>query len=176
MDRVILVDETGREIGTSEKVKAHADGLLHRAFSIFILNSRDELLVQRRAVDKYHSGGLWSNACCSHPRPGEAIEAAARRRLREEMGFECKLEPAFSFVYRERVSAALWEHELDDVLIGRWDGVPDPDPAEVADWRWIAPDDLRSELRRQPSAFTVWFPLAFSGLVERGLIPEPERI
>lgn len=168
-ERVILVDADDTPTGTAEKLAAHRAGQLHRAFSVFVVNEDGEMLLQRRADGKYHSGGLWSNACCSHPRPGEATEAAARRRLREELGFDCPLEHAFAMVYRADVGGGLVEHEYDHILLGRWDGVPDPDPAEVSDWRWVPLDELRDEVGRHPRRFTYWFRVALLELGERGL-------
>jgi isopentenyl-diphosphate delta-isomerase len=159
MDRVILVDERDRPLGTAPKLDAHRDGRLHRAFSVLVFNDAGELLLQQRAPGKYHSGGLWSNTCCSHPRPGEGVLEAGRRRLREEMGFECPLRHQTSFVYRADVGSGLIEHELDHVLLGYWDGEPLPDPAEVHSWAWVPLADLRLEVRRHPDRFTVWFRL-----------------
>jgi len=164
MDQVILVDANDVQIGVAEKFHAHREGKLHRAFSIFIANDGGELLLQRRARDKYHSGGLWSNTCCSHPRPGEATLAAAHRRLREEMGFDCTLSPLYRFVYRAELDGGMIEHECDTVLIGRYDGKPAPDPVEVCDWRWIHPAALAQELAETPDRFTFWFRLAFAEL------------
>lgn len=175
-ERVVLVDEGDAPIGTEEKLRAHVEGRLHRAFSVFILNGRDELLLQRRARDKYHSGGLWSNACCSHPRPGETVAEAAARRLGEELGLACELMPAFAFRYHVRVGNGLFEHEYDHVLIGRHDGPPAPDAAEVETWRWAGIDEVLAERARDPDAFTPWFGLALDGLLARGLLPATERI
>lgn len=174
-DRVVLVDERDGEIGSADKLRAHAEGLLHRAFSVFLYNGRDELLLQRRARAKYHTGGLWSNTCCSHPRPGEDVGAAAVRRLEEEMGIRSALSPAFGFHYRARVGR-LWEHEYDHVFVGHFEGEPRPDPAEVEEWRWWPIEDLRQALVQDPDTFTPWFRPAFEGLVQRGWIREPERI
>ena len=166
-DEVILVDEEDREVGTAPKLRAHREGWLHRAFSVFLFNSRGELLLQRRADDKYHSAGLWSNTCCSHPRPGEETDAAARRRLGEEMGLSAPLLPVFDFRYRAAFADGLWEHELDHVYIGRSDADPHPDPAEVAGWRWASVDAVVREMERDPEAFTVWFREPFEELVAR---------
>lgn len=175
-ERVVLVDRNDVPIGTEEKLRAHALGRLHRALSVFVVNARDEVLLQRRARDKYHSGGLWSNTCCSHPRPHENILDAAVRRLDEEMGLRCELVPAFAFVYRARVGPALWEHEMDHVFIGRHDGPPRPDPAEVAAWRWASLDEVCAERARGEETFTPWFGMALDRILARGLIPEPERL
>lgn len=156
-ERVALVDEYDREIGSEEKLAVHKRGTLHRAVSVFVFNNDEELLLQRRAATKYHSGGRWSNTCCGHPRPGESPDAAARRRLREEMGFECPLEPAFTFVYRAELENGLREHEYDHVFVGWFDGIPEPDAAEVADWRWERVDRVRTDQQQHPDAYTVWF-------------------
>jgi len=158
-DLLILVDRNDQEIGTMSKLEAHREGLLHRAFSILVWNSKGEMLIHKRAVGKYHSEGLWTNACCSHPMPGETISEAAHRRLREEMGFDCELEEAFSFIYKEALDNGLTEHELDHVLTGNFDGIPDPDPTEVWDYRWISMDDLSQEIEKNPQSFTCWFKL-----------------
>lgn len=156
MERVVLVDEQNREIGAAEKLEAHAAGKLHRAFSVFVFNSERQLLLQRRAASKYHSGGLWSNTCCGHPRPAEATDAAAHRRLREEMNFDCELRAAFEFIYRAEFENELIEHEYDHVFVGEFDGVPAPDKSEVEGWRWMGLDELRRDLRERPGAYTYW--------------------
>lgn len=170
-EQVILVDPLDTAIGTADKLEAHRSGRLHRAFSVFILNDENELLLQRRAEGKYHSGGLWSNACCSHPRPGEDTGDAARRRLGEELGFHCVLEPAFAMVYRADVGNGLVEYEYDHILLGRWNGRPRPDAEEVMDWRWVALDELAEEVARTPRRFTYWFRVALLELDARGLLP-----
>lgn len=157
VERVVLVDGNDAEIGTMEKQAAHIQGSLHRALSVFVINGEGQMLLQRRAAAKYHSPGLWTNTCCSHPRPGEDVDAAARRRLREEMGFDCEMEPAFSFVYRADVGQGLTEHEFDHVFLGRWDGEPNPEPGEVDGWRWASPEAIEAEVRADPEAFTPWF-------------------
>ena len=167
-ERVILVDRRDTPIGTADKLEAHRTGALHRAFSVFVQNQRGEMLLQRRARTKYHSGGLWSNTCCSHPRPGEDTGEAVRRRLREEMGFDCPTDRVASLIYRADVGGGLVEHEYDHLFLGRWDGAPSPDPAEVEDWRWVAPADLRAELERAPERFTYWFRIAFRQLDAAG--------
>jgi len=158
---VILVDPEDRPLGTMEKMAAHREGRLHRAFSVFVVNGAGELLLQRRAEGKYHSGGLWTNTCCSHPLPDETIEAAGRRRLREEMGLECALREAFAFVYRAELDHGLIEHELDHVLIGRSDAVPEVDPSEVSQWQYRSLPAIRDDLRAHPEHYTAWFRLCF---------------
>ncbi len=166
---LIAVDVDDRETGVVEKMAAHRKGILHRAFSIFVFDDADRLLLQRRATGKYHSGGLWSNTCCSHPRAGEALLDAAHRRLREEMGFDCPLQVAFGFVYRAELDHGLEEHEYDHVVVGRFGGTPAPDAGEVEDWRWADVPAIRTELAGDPRAFTAWFGIALDGLLSRGL-------
>ncbi|MCY3677080.1 MAG: isopentenyl-diphosphate Delta-isomerase [Gemmatimonadetes bacterium] len=173
MEEVILVDRSDREIGRSEKMTAHIKGWLHRAFSVFVFDDRGFLLLQRRAESKYHTPGLWTNTCCSHPRPGEQVLYAGRRRLREEMGFSCDLSRAFSFLYHARFPNGLVEHELDHVLVGHWNGTPSPDPGEVRDWRWVASDVLTPLLLTDRQLFTPWFVLAYTELVARDAAPPP---
>jgi len=160
-EMVILVDPHDREIGIEEKIKAHRDGKLHRAFSVFVFNEKGEVLLQQRAFNKYHSGGLWTNACCSHPRPGEAIEQAAGRRLQEEMGFACQLHRAFQFIYKAELDGGLIEHELDHVFIGTYSGAVHPDASEVADFRWHNVQAIKHDLKHSLAKYTVWFKLAF---------------
>lgn len=169
-ERVILVDRSDRPLGTAGKLQAHRDGALHRAFSVFVFRPDGALLLQRRAWDKYHSAGLWSNACCSHPRPGEPTAAAARRRLQEEMGVACDTVPAFSFVYRAAVGGGLIEHEYDHVFVATWSGVPRPDPAEVAEWCWASPETVVGALEAGPHHFTPWFRIAFGELYSRAQV------
>lgn len=168
---VILVDPDDAEIGSEEKLRAHERGVLHRAFSVFLLNRRGEILLQRRADGKYHGAGLWSNSACGHPRPGEETPAAARRRLEEEMGIDTPLEHLFSFTYRAEMASGLTEHEIDHVFRGRVDDDPEPDPSEVSAWRWASPPELLEEMRNGPDRFTPWFAEAFAGLLERESAP-----
>ncbi|NNE36110.1 MAG: isopentenyl-diphosphate Delta-isomerase [Rhodothermales bacterium] len=161
-DRVILVDSNDREIGTEEKMAAHKTGVLHRAFSAFVIRDDGHMLLQRRADSKYHSAGLWSNTCCSHPRPGESVLDAAHRRMMEEMGMTVPLQKAFAFTYRAELQDELVEHEYDHVLIGRSNTTPEPAAEEVSDWRWEPPHRILSELSRKPAEYTVWFRIAFS--------------
>ena len=158
---VVLVDAHDREIGVCGKLEAHLRGELHRALSVVVVNGRGEWLLHRRAAAKYHSPGLWTNTCCSHPRPGEAPLAAAHRRLREEMGLSCELVPAFHFVYRAEVDGGLVEYELDHVFIGRTDDAPVPNPHEADAVRYVPEADVRAELLRTPEAFTTWFRILF---------------
>ena len=164
-ERVILVDAEDAPIGTAGKLEAHERGALHRAFSVFVLNDAGEILLQRRAAMKYHGGGLWSNSCCGHPRPGEATAAAARRRLWEEMSIDCPLDPVFSFTYRAEMPGGLTEHEIDHVFVGRASLDPEPDPAEVEAWRWASPDQILAQLAEDPALYTPWFAEALRGLL-----------
>ncbi len=160
MDELILVDENDKEVGFEEKLKAHQNGgKLHRAFSIFIFNSKGELLLQQRAKGKYHSALLWTNTCCGHPRPGESIEAQASRRLKEEMGFEYVLTEKFSFKYKVDFENGLSENEFDHIFFGKFDGAPKPDPNEAADWKWIGIEELKKDIKENPEKYTYWFKL-----------------
>ena len=169
METVVLVDRSDRRLGVEEKLTAHREGRLHRAFSVFLFDAEDHLLLQRRADGKYHSGRLWSNTCCSHPRPDEPVQEAAERRLREEMGLRCRLRTVGAFVYRASVGGGLREHEFDHVLVGRQSGEPSPDPREVSAWRTVPLADVRGELRRRPAAFTPWFRPALERVLGRSL-------
>lgn len=167
-EQVILVDHLGKEIGVEEKLKAHREGKLHRAFSVFIFNTQGELLLQKRSRTKYHSGGLWTNTCCSHPRPGETYHCAAKRRLNEEMGVDCELTVLFSFIYHTKLENNLFEHELDYVLLGRFDGQPIPNPDEVDDWKWMQIDQLKRDVRENPKRYTYWFKLVLNRVLKKG--------
>lgn len=167
---VILVDENDKMIGTAEKIDAHKNPRLHRAFSVFIVNGNNELLIQKRVESKYHNPGMWANTCCSHPRPGEALEAAAHRRLQEEMGFDTGLVKVFSFIYETEFANGLTEKEYDHVFVGRWDGTPVKNPDEVADYKWIAKDALNEEIRKNPAVYTSWFKIAWKKLLEEKVI------
>ncbi len=162
-EQLILVDADDRELGVGEKMQVHRAGALHRAFSVFVFDGRGRLLMQRRAADKYHSAGLWSNTACGHPRPGEETREAARRRLREEMGFDCELRSAFEFVYRAELDGALVEHEYDHVFVGTHDAEPAPDPAEVEEWRWVSMNELRRGLNEEPESYSYWLKVAVEG-------------
>jgi isopentenyl-diphosphate Delta-isomerase len=154
---VILVDEADRPIGTAGKLAAHREGQLHRAFSVIVWNRTGEILLQKRAEGKYHSGLLWTNACCGHPRPGESNGAAAERRLAEEMGFACSLTEIGTFSYHAKLDRGMTENELVHVFRGEFNGEVDPDPNEAADYRWSTIAALREDVRAHPERFTVWF-------------------
>ncbi len=161
MEHVILVDKEDKPLGLMEKMEAHEKGLLHRAFSVFVFNEKNELLLQRRAFSKYHSGGLWTNTCCSHPRENESVEQAAIRRLNEEMGFHCEVKNIFSFVYKAVLDNELTEHELDHVLVGKYELAPVPNPEEVCDWKYINLKELEEDMEINPDNYTIWFQLIF---------------
>lgn len=159
-EEVILVDEFDKPVGVMEKMEAHRKALLHRAFSVFIFNLKGEMLLQRRALSKYHSGGLWTNACCSHPRPHEDTGQAARRRLFEELGFEAPLEKVFDFTYRSEFDNGLTEYEFDHVYVGYHDQGICPNPAEVSEVCWVPVEKLVADMEANPSSYTSWFHLA----------------
>ena len=161
MDKLILVDKKDTPIGTIEKMEAHQKALLHRAFSVFIFNTKGEMLLQQRALDKYHSGGLWTNACCSHPYNGQETQAAAEKRLQEEMGFTTVLTKVFDFIYKAPFDNGLTEHEFDHVFTGTYDGAIVPDKSEVEDFCFMSMEDIKESLRLHPQKYTVWFKIAF---------------
>ena len=169
-DRVLLVDDADRPLGWAPKLAAHLDGgRLHRAFSVFLFNAAGQMLLQRRAAGKYHFGGLWTNACCSHPRHGQPLLDSARARLRHELGIDTPLEELFGFVYRaEDPASGLTEHEFDHVLAGRFDGTPRPNPDEVSDWEWVDPQELLADVRRRPARYTPWFKLVLERVLDAG--------
>jgi len=164
MDEVILVDENDKEIGTQEKMEAHRQGNLHRAFSILIFNKKGETLLQKRAKHKYHCGGLWTNTCCSHPRPGESLEQATQRRLEQEFGFTAKLEEKFSFQYRAEFDNGLTENEIDHVFVGFFEGQPKTNPEEISDYKWISLTQLKKDIEKSPDKYTPWFKIILSKL------------
>ena len=166
-EQVILVDPDDKEIGVEEKMQAHKDGKLHRAFSIFVFNSNGDMLLQQRAHGKYHSGGLWTNTCCSHPRKGETTEEAAHRRLQEEMGFDCGLKHAFKFIYKAKLDHNLTENELDHVFIGYYNGEIHPDDTEVESFKWMDIDELKTDLEQNPNNYTVWFKKVVAKVIDR---------
>ena len=165
MSQVILVNENDEEIGVMDKLEAHQKGLRHRAFSIFIFNSKGELLLQRRAEDKYHSPGLWTNTCCSHPSPGEDTLVAANRRLKEEMNLSSELKHLFTFHYQAEFENQMIENEVDHVFVGKSDQSPELNRQEADKWKYMNIEDLKSELLTYPERFTVWFRLCFEDLV-----------
>jgi len=162
VEQVVLVDENDVATGMMPKLEAHEKGVLHRAFSVFIFNLNGDMLLQQRAFGKYHSAGLWSNACCSHPRPGEQVYDAAIRRLYEEMGIKCRIKEVFSFIYEAQLENGLTEHEFDHVFIGLSDDEPKIDSAEVAGWRYIEHDQLMAEIKDHPENYTEWFKLCLT--------------
>jgi isopentenyl-diphosphate delta-isomerase len=159
--QVILVDVNDRQTGTMEKMEAHEKGLLHRAFSVFIFNTKGEMLLQQRALNKYHSGGLWTNACCSHPLPNEETPVAAKRRLQEELGFETPIKKVFDFVYRADFDNGLTEHEFDHVFVGEYEGSMNFNKEEVMNFCYSGIPEIRRGLEMQPQKYTHWFHLAF---------------
>lgn len=167
MEYVILVDENDQELGQMEKMEAHEKALLHRAFSIFLFNDQNELLLQQRAHSKYHSGGLWTNTCCSHPRAGETVLEAANRRLTEEMGIAAEMKPAFHFIYRAELDNNLTEHELDHVVIGTFNGTPDINPEEVAAWKYVSMKEIEADMKANPENYTAWFRIVFDEVHNR---------
>lgn len=164
MEYVILVDENDKEIGLMEKMEAHEKALLHRAFSVFVYNKQKDIMLQRRAISKYHSGGLWTNTCCSHPRQGEETILAAHRRLEEEMGFDCEIEEVFEFVYKAKLDKGLTEHELDHVFVGQYDGRVNFNTDEVMEYKWISYDDLIEDIKLSPDKYTEWFKIIMKTL------------
>jgi isopentenyl-diphosphate delta-isomerase len=164
VEEVVLVDQNDQPVGVEEKLIAHRTGKLHRAISVFLFNSKGQMLLQKRDEKKYHSGGLWTNACCSHPRPGEQVIEAAKRRLFEEMGIECKLEKKFDFIYEAKLDQGLTEHEFDHVFFGHFDGKPKLNLEEASDYRWVDMDALFEECDAHPERFTVWFQKILNGL------------
>lgn len=156
-NQIILVDKNNSVIGIEDKLIAHKEALLHRAFSIFIFNNREELLIQRRALGKYHTPELWSNTCCSHQQSGETTIQAANNCLKEEMGFNCELTEVYNLIYKIRLDSKLWEHEFDHILIGNYNGIVTPNPQEVLEYKWIRFETLKSEIILNNKIFTPWF-------------------
>ncbi len=167
-EQVILVNKNNKRIGIEEKMKAHIDAKLHRAFSIFVFNEKNELLLQQRAKSKYHCGGMWANTCCSHPRPSETYMQAIHRRLQEEMGFDCDLEKSFCFIYKEKFDNGLTEYEYDCVFIGHIDSKTKikPNSEEVENYKWVNPKKLERDIIKNPEKYTVWLKIAFKKLME----------
>jgi isopentenyl-diphosphate Delta-isomerase len=169
---VILVDENDEQVGTMEKMEVHQKALLHRAFSVFILNDKGEMLLHKRADRKYHSAGLWTNACCSHPKPGEDTSAAAKNRLQEEMGINTPLKKVFDFIYKAPFDNGLTEYEFDHVFIGSYDGDIFPNAEEVSDYCYKSIEEVRNSIASHPRKYTEWFKIAFPK-VEAYLVTSP---
>lgn len=166
MEEVILVTGSDEPVGTMEKMEAHRKGVLHRAFSVFLFNGRNEMLLQQRAFTKYHSGGLWTNACCSHPRPTENTEAAALRRLNEELGFTTNISKIFDFQYNAAFDNGLTEHEFDHVYVGTYSGKISLNPSEVHDYCFKSMDEIAATIKSHPHKYTAWFCIAFPKVME----------
>lgn len=166
-ETVILVNEADTEIGQMAKLEAHEKGILHRAFSLFIFNSKGELLLQQRALNKYHSPGLWTNTCCSHQRAGESNIEAGIRRLGEEMGISCELTDVFSFIYKASFDNGLTEHELDHVLVGQYEANPIINKEEVMDYKWLTLQDLKMDMDKHPESYTAWFKIILNEYLQR---------
>jgi len=164
MEQIILVDENDNEIGFGRKIEVHEEGKLHRAFSIFVFNSKGEMLIQKRAKEKYHSGGLWTNTVCSHPRKGEGLGNAVHRRLFEEMGFDCELKRVFSFIYKNEFENGLIENEFDHVFIGKYNGNFEVNREEVEAWKWISVEELKEDIVKNPKDYSCWFKILVSKL------------
>jgi len=160
-EKVILVNEKDEPIGLMPKMEAHEKALLHRAFSVFVMNAKGETMLQQRAKDKYHSPLLWTNTCCSHQREGESNIAAGKRRLMEEMGFTTELKELFNFTYKAPFDNGLTEHEFDHVMVGYFEDEPNINPDEVADWKWMQPEDVKKDILENPGAYTEWFKIIF---------------
>lgn len=167
---VVLVDNQDNKIGLMEKQEAHVNPTLHRAFSIFIFNTKGEMLLQQRALTKYHTPGLWTNTCCSHPRDGETLEQATKRRLMEEMGMECELKEVFSFIYKADVMQGLIEHEFDHIFVGITDTTPIINKEEVESYKYETVDNISKDIDKNPERYTAWFKIAFARLLESQVI------
>lgn len=172
MEHVVLVDRQDNSLGTMEKMAAHERGVLHRAFSVLVFNSKGELLLQKRAKNKYHSGGLWTNTCCSHPRVNETMKTATRRRLQEEMGIDVQPDFLYKFIYRAELDRNLIEHELDHVYTAVYDGSPSLNYDEVEDWRFVSLDRLRTHISIDPNAYTAWFKIIMDHYTQKLGAPE----
>ena len=166
-EQVILVNENDEQIGLMPKLEAHEKAALHRAFSVFVFNVKDELLLQKRASHKYHSPNQWTNTCCSHQRNGETSVEAGKRRLYEEMGFSCELEEIFKFIYKAPFDNGLTEHELDHVLIGYYNENPKINLDEVDDYTWMSLSDIKNDIIDNPNKYTVWFKIIFNEYLEK---------
>ncbi|WP_452228218.1 MULTISPECIES: isopentenyl-diphosphate Delta-isomerase [unclassified Lacinutrix] len=160
-EQVILVNENNEQIGLMPKLEAHEKAVLHRAFSVFVFNDANELMLQQRALGKYHSPALWTNTCCSHQRDGESNIQAGKRRLQEEMGFVTELEESISFIYKAPFDNGLTEHEYDHILIGKYNQTPNINPDEVADWKWMPLESVKEDIANHPEIYTAWFKIIF---------------
>ncbi|MCG2420415.1 isopentenyl-diphosphate Delta-isomerase [Aequorivita sp. F47161] len=160
-EQVILVNENDEQLGLMPKQEAHIKGVLHRAFSVFIFNDKNELMLQQRALHKYHTPGLWTNTCCSHPRDGETTLDAGKRRLFEEMGFTTALKETTSFIYKAPFDNGLTEHELDHILVGTYNQSPQINPEEVAAWKWMDLETVKTDIENNPDLYTAWFKIIF---------------
>ena len=166
-EQVVLVDEKDNPIGLMEKMEAHEKALLHRAFSVFIFNSKGELMLQQRAASKYHSPLLWTNTCCSHQRDGETNLEAGKRRLEEEMGFVTEIKEVFSFIYKAPFDNGLTEHELDHVMVGSFEDAPNINKEEVESYKWMTLEDVKSDIENNPEIYTAWFKIIFDKSFEK---------
>lgn len=171
-EQVILVNENDEQIGLMPKMEAHEKALLHRAFSVFVFNDKNELMLQQRAAHKYHSPKLWTNTCCSHQRAGESNVEAGKRRLQEEMGFVTELEESISFIYKAPFDNGLTEHEYDHILIGKYQKAPNINPEEVLDWKWMSLEAVKSDMSLKPELYTEWFKIIFEKFYEHINISE----
>ncbi|MBU2950152.1 isopentenyl-diphosphate Delta-isomerase [Tamlana agarivorans] len=160
-EEVILVNEKDEKIGLMPKMEAHEKALLHRAFSVFVFNDQNELMLQQRALGKYHTPGLWTNTCCSHQRDGESNLEAGKRRLQEEMGFVVELEESISFIYKAPFDNGLTEHEYDHIMLGTYNGEPNINPDEVESWKWMSLEAVKKDIEVQPEIYTAWFKVIF---------------
>lgn len=160
-EKVILVNEKDEQVGLMPKMEAHEKGLLHRAFSVFVFNDRNELMLQQRAHSKYHSPGLWTNTCCSHQREGESNIEAGKRRLNEEMGFTTDLQDTISFIYKAPFDNGLTEHEFDHILVGKFNQEPQLNPEEAADYKWLTLEEVKKDMKKNPAIYTEWFKIIF---------------
>ncbi|MGJ8551268.1 isopentenyl-diphosphate Delta-isomerase [Winogradskyella wichelsiae] len=160
-EQVILVDENDKQIGLMAKMEAHEKALLHRAFSVFVFNEKKELMLQQRALHKYHTPGLWTNTCCSHQRDGESNLDAGKRRLQEEMGFVTELEEKTAFIYKAPFENGLTEHEYDHIMVGHFNAEPIINPEEVASWKWMSLDAVKKDISENPERYTAWFKIIF---------------
>ena len=175
-EQIILVDKDDIQIGTMGKLEAHEKGLLHRAFSIIVKNNKGEMMLQKRAIGKYHSGGLWTNTCCGHPRDGEELISAVHRRLKEEMGFDCPLNEIFSFIYQADLDKGLKENEFLHVFSGEYNNAPVLNPLEADGWKWITRDELDRDVENNPNSYTYWFKIVLEKIKEDGPPATPQVV